>query len=87
VACLVLLGWHVGGSAFYLNTPAKQAVALIAVLLVLGSYRREESQGRQRRPGSRRIPGAAAYAAALSYAATALVALLACGLLVLVATE
>ena len=87
VACLVLLGWHVGGSAFYLNTPAKLAVALIAGLVVLGSYHREASLGRQRRPAPRRIPGATAYAAVLGYAATALVALLAFGLLVMVAPE
>jgi len=87
VACLVLIGWHVGGSAFYLNTPAKLAVALLALIVVLGSYRRESSLGRQRRPAPRRIPGATPHAAALSYGAAALVALLAIALLALPVPE
>ena len=87
VACLVLLGWHVGGSAFYLNSPAKLAVALLAGMVVLASYRRELAPGRQRGPVPRRLPGATPSAAALSYSAAALVALLAFGVLVSLVPE
>ena len=77
IACVALIGWHVAGSRFYLNTSPKLAAGGLAVIGLMGYYLRRRLGRRPDIRRASRMRDTAGYSHALSYGAVLLLSVIA----------